>query len=521
MKKLITVAAILLVSIISSGAVQRTEEQAGEYKVSELPLGTGYKAEFIPLGDGYTVKPLNYGNPWMRINGREGRRMMNGIKAIAMSLLLMFFISACGAENNTAGNSAAGAVTVVSSSTSTPASGSMAENTGKTDSIPYEYQRLIGLGGYFEDGKFFVGKNIRKIKRAFDPLNPDEIIGRATLIAEIRVTEALETVFPNSIGFADSKYKADVLNVLAGKTNNKELVLTASGGEITLRHYIKDLDEKKIIKEELDGIKEEDLDKMFVAYHDDSYYPLKLGESYVVAVNDFGNIIGGGYGIFKKDIGTDDFKNVLTEKPLPSEMKILKIDDDLADKYTTENTRIENGKFFWSMGGRNVGWIVDPKDPMNVLKNAKSVVFVKVLKKLEGTIPDKSLTGSVNQVTPYQVSATFGLAKAGQRQETVIYIEGGDITLDKVIEAGTEENDKLFGYDTIAKEDLKRIYLRMTDESYVDLIEGEEYIVALDEDGRIAFNGYGVFIKREGVRPGSAGYYQNILTGREFPEGLD
>ena len=59
MKKLITVAAILLVSIISSGAVQRTEEKAGEYKVSELPLGTGYKAEFIPLGDGYTVKPLN------------------------------------------------------------------------------------------------------------------------------------------------------------------------------------------------------------------------------------------------------------------------------------------------------------------------------------------------------------------------------------------------------------------------------------------------------------------------------
>ncbi|MFB0918873.1 MAG: hypothetical protein QMB63_07395 [Clostridiaceae bacterium] len=59
MKKLITVGAILLVSIISSGAVQRIDEKTTDNKVSELPLGTGYKAEFIPIGEGYTVKTLN------------------------------------------------------------------------------------------------------------------------------------------------------------------------------------------------------------------------------------------------------------------------------------------------------------------------------------------------------------------------------------------------------------------------------------------------------------------------------
>ncbi|MFB0918874.1 MAG: hypothetical protein QMB63_07400 [Clostridiaceae bacterium] len=441
---------------------------------------------------------------------------MKRAKVISVSLILLLLTSACGVDNKAAyENTDVGSVKSVSSGTTTSGS------DNKTEVLPYEYQKLMALGGYLEEGKFFVGKNIRGVNWTYDQKNPDEILGRATLLAEVKVTEKLESDYPNNIGFSDSKYKVDLIKVLAGKTNDKEMVLTSSGGEITLRHYIRGLDEKKLIAEELDGVKEENLDKMYVAYYDDSYYPMKIGESYVVAVNDFGNIIGGGYGIFKKDIITDSFKNVLTEKPLPSEMKILKIDDDLVDKYTTENTRIENGKFYWSMGGRNVGWIADPKDPMNVLKNAKSVVFVKVLKKLEGIIPDKSLSGSVSPVTPYKVSATYGLAKAGKRKETVIYIDGGDITLDKVVEAESAENNKLFGYDTIAKEDLKRIYLRMTDESYVDLIEGEEYIVALDEDGRIAFNGYGVFIKREGVRPGSAGFYQNVLTGREFPEGLD
>lgn len=90
-----------------------------------------------------------------------------------------------------------------------------------------------------------------------------------------------------------------------------------SGGQIKISELIKKLDKDSIEKMGLNKLSKSEQESKDVSYETDYDYDLKVGEEYVVILvkndNNTYSIMTNGYGIFKEDIETKEYKNVLTD----------------------------------------------------------------------------------------------------------------------------------------------------------------------------------------------------------------
>lgn len=90
-----------------------------------------------------------------------------------------------------------------------------------------------------------------------------------------------------------------------------------SGGQIKISELIKKLDKASIEKMGFDELSKSEQESKDVSYETDYDYDLKVGEEYVVILarqdNNAYTIMTNGYGIFKEDAATKEYKNVLTD----------------------------------------------------------------------------------------------------------------------------------------------------------------------------------------------------------------
>lgn len=162
-------------------------------------------------------------------------------------------------------------------------------------------------------------------------------------------------------------------------------------------------------------------------------------------------------------------------------------------------------------------WLINPRNPEEIIGLGSFPIKVKIVSEEEALfLSDDRLLGPS---TPYKIELLDDYDNLdGKTNIDVIYLSGGDVTVEAVTARLDQESIVKYGLDKVNENERKTTYFSYVSDYDCELIPGEEYIVLVDKDENghyyISCSGYGVF-KRYSSNAKS-NVYKNVITDIEF-----
>lgn len=197
-----------------------------------------------------------------------------------------------------------------------------------------------------------------------------------------------------------------------------------------------------------------------------------------------------------------------------------------------DSSSIDKKQIYRTLGGGDMSWAKDPKNPSNLLKtlngNDSSVVKVKVKSIEEAIFFEKTDKFYVrNPFTPIKIEIENHLH--GEKLENIdtVYLDGGNVRISELLKNRDVESAEKMGLNELTEQQKNEMYMSYTSEYDYKLKVGEEYTFILVKQGNgihtINSYGYGIFkedtsslAKSDNKQKKSKKTFKNVLTGREL-----
>ena len=158
---------------------------------------------------------------------------------------------------------------------------------------------------------------------ASDPSVTENLIKISKSVLKIKVKGKGDTVYPAGYPYPLTKYDIDVIEVLNGSEEQKDLKeITVTGGNVSVFDYKKANPDKED-KLGFNKYSDSEAREKFLLFKESYDYDLQNNHEYIVILNDNNTVINNGYGIFETDknktsiVMAEDYLNVLTKKRFP------------------------------------------------------------------------------------------------------------------------------------------------------------------------------------------------------------
>jgi len=171
----------------------------------------------------------------------------------------------------------------------------------------------------------------------------------------------------------------------------------------------------------------------------------------------------------------------------------------------------------------------DPNVPENIIEVTNKVVKVKVLEKNDTQYFFKELA---YPYTKYKVQL-LDVIKGDIKDVKEVYNSGGDVKLDAYINYLKDNDPEAIStrrLDKVTDDQAKNEYVRSNFDYNYNLAEGQEYLLVINDEGRIVDNGYGIFATASEVdgkenttsskSNSDQATYKNVISKNEFPKEL-